>query len=103
MPSGTMLLRCLMRIGNVTDDWICGCNTHFVGLVGRVTPCAPVLGHLRAKGAHGGARPLGRAGAGSPASERRARGDGAPPCDLHPSWELLDLRLHGLTSRAKPA
>jgi len=32
-------------------------NSHFVRLVGRVAPCAPVQGSLRANGAHGVTRP----------------------------------------------
>jgi hypothetical protein len=32
-------------------------NSHFVRLVGRVTPCAPVPSRLRASGAHGVTRP----------------------------------------------
>jgi hypothetical protein len=37
--------------------WLYGSNSPFVRLVGRVTPCAPVLGCLRANGAHGVTRP----------------------------------------------
>jgi hypothetical protein len=35
-------------------------NSNFARLVGRVTPCAPVLGRLRATGAHGVTRPTQR-------------------------------------------
>ena len=32
-------------------------KAHYVSLVGRVTPCAPVVGCLLANGAHGVTRP----------------------------------------------
>jgi hypothetical protein len=56
-------------------------NSHFVRLVGRVTPCAPVPGRLRANGAHGVTRPSAPARALTWRGGSPRQAEASPACD----------------------